>query len=183
MRDEKQIKRISKFLSLVLRHAPEKIDLQLDEGGWANVDELLQKMNKEGKLVNMEILELVVESNNKKRFSFSEDKKLIRANQGHSIKIDHGFEAITPPEFLYHGTAEKNLQSILRSGLDKRKRHHVHLSEDKETAIDVGGRHGKPIVLIIKAQEMHVKGHEFYRSENGVWLTDHVPVDFIGTPY
>ncbi len=176
---EKSLKKISKMLSLVLRHAPEKIGLVLDEAGWADVEELIQKVNTKGFEVTPAILKEVVETNDKQRFTFNEDGTKIRANQGHSIKIDHGFVAIEPPEILYHGTWEKSLASILANGIEKRKRHHVHLSADIETATKVGRRHGKVVILEVTAQKMQQAGHEFYLSENKVWLTDFVPISFI----
>ena len=171
--------RISKFLSLVLRHRPEKIGLRLDEQGWAEVNPLIEKLNAHGLMVTRRILEEVVATNPKKRFSFNEDQTKIRANQGHSIQIDHGFTAVEPPEILFHGTAQKFLKSILTTGIQKRNRHHVHLSADLPTATNVGQRHGKVVILQVRALEMHKAGAEFYLSENGVWLTDEVPVDFI----
>ncbi|MDC8004705.1 RNA 2'-phosphotransferase [Aureisphaera galaxeae] len=176
---EKQTKHISKFLSLVLRHAPEKIGLTLDEAGWANVDELLEKMNGKGPDVDFEVLQYVVDTNNKKRFAFNDDKTKIRANQGHSITIEHGFTPVDPPEILYHGTGAKSVDSILQNGIEKRNRHHVHLSQDRETALKVGQRHGKPVVLEIMATRMQADGHLFYLSENDVWLTDFVPTQYI----
>lgn len=178
----KQEKRISKFLSLILRHKPEKINIQLDNFGWANVDELIEKCNSFGVKFTKEELDYVVENNSKKRLAYSEDGLRIRASQGHSIKIDLGYEAVTPPEFLFHGTATRFLESIRKTGLDKRNRHHVHLSSNEETATSVGKRHGKLALLIVKSKEMHEAGHEFFVSENQVWLTDSVPVEFIVFP-
>ncbi|MEM8898546.1 MAG: RNA 2'-phosphotransferase [Bacteroidota bacterium] len=175
----KSLKKISKMLSLVLRHAPEKIGLVLDEAGWADVGELIRKVNAKGFDITPTILKEVVETNDKQRFSFNEDGTRIRANQGHSININHGFVATEPPEILYHGTAVKSLESILANGIDKRKRHHVHLSADMETATRVGQRHGKVVILEVAAQKMQQAGHEFYLSENKVWLTDFVPTGFI----
>jgi putative RNA 2'-phosphotransferase len=127
----------------------------------------------------MEELEEVVATNTKKRFSFNEDKTKIKANQGHSIKVDLALQPKQPPSYLYHGTVEKFLQSIREKGLIKGSRHHVHLSADKETAINVGSRRGKPIILTIKSGEMHAQNHIFYQSENGVWLTETVPTEYI----
>ena len=172
-------KRISKFLSLILRHQPEKIGLELDDQGWADVDTLIEKINASGLTVNREILEDVVANNPKKRFALSEDHKKIRANQGHSIQIDHGFQSIEPPEILYHGTAQKAVKSILVSGILKRNRHHVHLSAEINTATSVGKRHGKPVILHVRALEMHQAGFEFFLSENQVWLTEEVPTTYI----
>ncbi len=177
--NENQLKRDSKFLSLILRHQPERIGIQLDEQGWVSVDELLQQLNKHGKKFDLNKLQEVVENNNKKRFAFNEDASKIRANQGHSVQINLGYEATAPPEILFHGTATRFLDSIKATGLQKRSRHHVHLSADKDTAENVGKRHGKVIILQIKAQAMQEAGFEFYLSENKVWLTDNVPVEYI----
>ena len=174
----KKIRHISKTLSLVLRHQPEKFNLQLDAQGWCVVADLLEKFNKKGIALNQEVLEEVVRSNDKKRFAFSEDGLNIRASQGHSIDIDLAYQPVVPPEILYHGTAERNLASIFKEGLKKRNRHHVHLSADKETALNVGQRYGKPKLLIIRAREMHEQGHLFYCSENNVWLTEEVAPEF-----
>lgn len=166
-------------MSLVLRHKPDEIGLIIDNEGWARVDELISKMNKKGIVVNFQIIDEVVQTNDKKRFAFNEDKTLIRANQGHSIEIELNLTAVTPPDTLYHGTAEKYLESILRTGLQKQRRQHVHLSATVETAKAVGGRHGKPVILIVDAKAMYKAGLEFYLSENKVWLTDAVPVEYI----
>jgi putative RNA 2'-phosphotransferase len=179
MINEKHAKRISKFLSLVLRHAPDKIGLKLDSAGWVSVEELVRKMNSNGHSITFEILQEIVEANDKQRFGFNTDRSRIRANQGHSIEIEHGFESKIPPENLYHGTAESSVSSILKTGLIKRNRHHVHLSIDKETALKVGMRHGKPIILEIMSAKMQNDGYEFYLSENKVWLTEFVPSNYI----
>ncbi len=179
MIEKKQQKKISKFLSLILRHKPQEIDLELDENGWANTKELISKMVSAGKKMDMETLEIVVENNDKQRFTFNDDKSKIRANQGHSIKIDLNYSEQEPPDFLYHGTAKKFLDSILKEGLKKQKRHHVHLSSDVEIANSVGKRHGAPVVLKIPAKQMYEAGFVFYKSKNGVWLTDNVPVEYI----
>lgn len=155
--DKKQVTKISKFLSLVLRHSPETIGIELDANGWTNVSTLLNTMQ-----IMKEELEYVVENNNKKRFEFSPDKLKIRASQGHSVNVDLDYEAKEPPAVLYHGTAECNFDSILKSGILKGKRNHVHLSRDLETAIYVGMRHGKPIVFEVHALEMHQDGYEFF---------------------
>jgi putative RNA 2'-phosphotransferase len=177
--NEKITKDTSKFLSLILRHAPEKIELQLDENGWADVNELITQCNKFHKKLNLELLNYVVETNDKKRFAFNEDKTMIRASQGHSIKVDLDIEAVIPPDFLYHGTVEKFLESIKNKGLQKMSRQHLHLSQEKETAIKVGSRRGKPIILIVNSKQMQEDGFKFYLSENKVWLTDEVPVKYI----
>lgn len=178
--NEQQKKKISKFISLVLRHKPEVINLKLDENGWTDVDELITKSKRDShEGFTFEELNEIVETNDKKRFIFNEDKTKIRANQGHSIDIDLALKPQQPPEFLYHGTAQSNIDSILEKGIEKRSRQHVHLSQDKETATKVGMRHGKPIILIIKTQEMFNDRIEFYLSENKVWLTDFVDAKYI----
>ena len=177
--NKQEEKRLSKFLSLILRHRPEVIDIQLDEQGWAKVEELLPKMQAKGSAIDLEKLQYIVAHNPKKRFTFNADQSLIRANQGHSLSIDLALEERVPPKILYHGTAQHFITSILKTGLDKRKRHHVHLSAQHATAVEVGKRHGEVIVLKIQAEEMHQAGHKFYRSDNGVWLTDHVPTVYI----
>jgi len=171
--------KISKMLSLVLRHKPESIGLAIDNEGWADVDLLLYSMNKKGFHLDLQLLQLVVESNNKKRFAFNADNTKIRASQGHSIKVDLGYTPTIPPEVLFHGTAESSIQKILPTGLLKMNRMHVHLSANIETAIKVGQRKGKPAILEVDAQEMHAEGFTFFVSANGVWLTDQVPAKFI----
>ena len=174
---EQYRKRISKFLSLVLRHKPETIGLKLDENGWALTSDILS--NSKLKFTIRE-LEEVVSTNDKKRFSFNEDKTKIRANQGHSLgHIDLELKTQTPPQFLYHGTVPKFIDSIKKTGLQKMNRQHVHLSEDRETATTVGSRRGVPTILCVRAKDMYNYGHSFFLSENGVWLTDNVPVQFI----
>jgi putative RNA 2'-phosphotransferase len=174
-----QTKNISKFLSLVLRHQPQEIGLELDTNGWANVKDLIAKCAKKGLKFSMEELEIIVETNDKKRFAFNEDKTQIRANQGHSVEIDLAIKPIKPPEFLYHGTSIDTVNSILNDGIKKMSRQHVHLSEDKETAVKVGSRHGKPVVLTVLSIQMYQDGIEFYQSENGVWLTDFVDSKYL----
>jgi putative RNA 2'-phosphotransferase len=171
--------RISKFLSLVLRHQPEMIGLNLDQAGWASATQLIEAARLRGFDFTLEELQNVVDGNDKKRFSLSEDGLLIRANQGHSVKVELGYAPTAPPEILYHGTAERFLTSIKQRGLIKGKRHHVHLSADVDTATKVGRRHGKPVVLRIEAWLMHRDGYVFYISANGVWLTEHVPVQYL----
>lgn len=178
--NEQQKKKISKFLSLVLRHKPEVINLNLDENGWTDVGELITKSKRDPHQgFTFEELEEIVETNDKKRFIFNEDKTRIRANQGHSIDIDLALKPQQPPKFLYHGTAQSNIDSILEKGIEKRTRQHVHLSQDKETATKVGMRHGKSAILTIKTMEMFEEGIEFYLSENNVWLTDFVDAKYI----
>ncbi len=171
--------KISKFMSLILRHNPKVINIQLDKNGWASVEELIKGINKAGHKIDMDILEEVVATNNKKRFIFNEDKTKIRANQGHSIDVDVELKVTKPPSSLFHGTAVKYYDTIMKQGLQKRSRNHVHLSDNEETAITVGKRHGQPIVLKIDSKTMYDMGYVFYLSENGVWLTDEVPLQFI----
>jgi len=177
---EKKIeKSISKFLSLVLRHKPEVIGLILDKEGWVSTEELITKYNEHRHFpITFEELDYVVQNNNKKRFAFNADQSKIRASQGHSVNISLNYSPVEPPEFLYHGTARKNLESIQKTGIEKRGRHHVHLSAELDTAHNVGSRHGKPVILKINAKQMHLDGHEFFCSENGVWLTEGVTVTY-----
>ena len=177
--NDKNLKRTSKFLSLVLRHQPEKIGISLDEAGWTDVDALLRAMSRRGKRISRETLDYVVRTNDKKRFSFSDDGRQIRANQGHSIDVDLGYASAVPPDVLYHGTATRNLEPILAQGLVKGRRHHVHLSTDQATMLAVGKRHGEPVLLAVNAAQMHAEGHAFFVTGNEVWLTDHVPPRFL----
>jgi putative RNA 2'-phosphotransferase len=179
MINDKQITHISKFLSLVLRHQPETIGIQLDQNGWADIEELLDRAKKHGIQVDRELLNHIVATNSKKRFAFNATLDKIRASQGHSIEIELGYTNQRPPEILFHGTGEKSVQSILEKGLEKRSRQHVHLSSDLETAIRVGQRHGKPFVFKVLAEQMYNEKFEFYISENGVWLTDNVPAKYL----
>ncbi len=169
----------SKFLSLILRHQPDAIGLTLDENGWADVSELLLKINQSGRSLDLETLKTIVAENDKKRFAFSDDGTKIRASQGHSIEVDLGLIPTEPPEILFHGTAKHSIGSIFATGLKPGSRQHVHLSHTLETAIKVGSRHGTPAVLQVQAKKMHEAGHLFYVSANGVWLTDLVPIEFI----
>ena len=172
-------KEISKFLSYVLRHAPDSIGLSLDANGWAEVDDLLAKANAAGRRIDLAMLQAVVAENDKRRFTLSEDGRRIRAAQGHSIAVDLDLEPIEPPPRLYHGTATRNLDAILAEGLKPGRRQQVHLSLDPETARKVGERHGKPAVLSVDAAAMHQDGHRFFRADNGVWLTDSVPARYL----
>lgn len=176
----KQHTDISKFLSYVLRHEPHAIGLALDREGWAEVDALIAGARTAGKELNEALIRAVVAGSDKKRFAISEDGSRIRAVQGHStdsVTIQH--EAKVPPEFLYHGTATRFLDSILAEGLRPGERHHVHLSQDIATATTVGQRYGKPVVLKVEALWMHQQGFKFFQADNGVWLTEHVPSVFI----
>ena len=169
-------KNFSKFLSLILRHKPETVGIKLDENGWANVDELLRGISNSGRLMDFETLERVVRENDKQRFSFNDDKTKIRANQGHSIKVDVELEEKIPPKFLYHGTIERNANSIELQGILKGTRLYVHLSADIQTAQKVAARRkGNPVIYKISAFAMHEDGYIFYQSKNGVWLTENVP--------
>lgn len=168
----------SKFIALILRHKPEVIGIRLDEHGWANVDELIAGINRKTPF-NMEMLEKIVREDEKTRYSFNEDKTLIRANQGHSIPVDVELEERTPPEILYHGTGEKYVTSIDAQGLLPKSRLYVHLSKDTETAVKVGSRHGKAVVYEVSAGKMARDGLKFYLSANGVWLAKCVPPKYL----
>ncbi|HJC92461.1 MAG TPA: RNA 2'-phosphotransferase [Candidatus Mediterraneibacter excrementigallinarum] len=170
--------KISKYMSMILRHRPEVIGIRLDEHGWADVDELIEGIAKKKKF-NREILEEIVRTDEKQRYSFNDDKTKIRANQGHSITVDLELEPAEPPEILWHGTAEKYVASIEKTGLRPGTRMYVHLSLDMQTAVKVGSRHGKPVIYQVKSGEMYRKGFRFYRSVNGVWLTIMVPVEYL----
>ncbi|MEH3144306.1 MAG: RNA 2'-phosphotransferase [Methylobacterium frigidaeris] len=173
-------KEISKFLSYVLRHAPETIGLRLDPNGWAEVDVLLENARKAGKRFDRDTLHRVVAENDKQRFTLSGDGRRIRAAQGHSVAVDLALVPSEPPALLYHGTATRNLEAIFAEGLIPGRRRHVHLSATPEVARAVGERHGKPTVLTVDAARMHGEGHRFLRADNGVWLTDRVPAGFLG---
>lgn len=179
MINEKELTQISKFLSLVLRHQPETIGIQLDQSGWTDIEELLNKSNNYGIKLDREILDHIVATNSKKRFALNETLDKIRASQGHSVEIELGYINQKPPKILFHGTGEKSVQSILNAGLEKRSRQHVHLSSDVETALKVGQRHGKPYVLKVLAEEMYNDNFQFFISDNAVWLTDNVPPKYI----
>ena len=175
------IKTKSKWLSKHLRHSPQKVGLTLEEGGWVKVADLLKAANANHLSLSRAQLEEVVKSNDKQRFSFDSSGTKIRANQGHSVAVDLQLQTQTPPDILYHGTAEKNRAAIFEQGLLKGRRHHVHLSRETQVAVEVGSRHGKPLVLKIDALGMHAAGFDFYRSDNGVWLVEEVPPRFIST--
>jgi putative RNA 2'-phosphotransferase len=177
-----EIIKISRKLSYILRHHPDEIGLQLDEQGWGSVAYILSNLKIAGGLLSIDALKEVVETNDKKRFAFNADFSMIRANQGHSIEVELGYTAQEPPALLFHGTASKSLQSIKGQGLVKGSRHHVHLSTDETTAKKVGQRHGSPVILKVKAKSMYEAGYVFFLTENGVWLTDFVPIQFIHFP-
>jgi putative RNA 2'-phosphotransferase len=176
---KKSLVKTSKFLSFVLRHSPQTIGLSIDAQGWVSVDELITKAVEYGKEIDLEILKKVVETNDKNRFSFSRDLKKIRANQGHSLKIDLGLVPVDPPEVLYHGTTSRFIDSILNEGLLPKNRNHVHLSKDVQTAIKVGSRHGKPVVLVIDTAKMKKDGYSFFLSQNKIWLINAVPPEYL----
>ena len=170
----------SRFTSLILRHKPEVIGITLDEHGWADVDDMIAGINQSGKYkIDRDILDEIVRTDEKQRYSYNEDHTLIRANQGHSIPVDVELEKVEPPEFLYHGTGEKFTASIDKQGLIPKSRLYVHLSPDEETAVKVGRRHGKPVIYLVRAGNMKRDGYAFYRSVNGVWLTKEVPVKYL----
>ena len=171
---------ISRYISLILRHKPEVIGIKLDEHGWADVQQLISGIKKtRNKSFNMDMLEEIVQTDNKQRYSFNDDKTLIRANQGHSVKVDVELEEKAPPEFLWHGTGEKYVQSIDAVGLMPKGRLYVHLSKDEDTALNVGKRHGKPVIYKVLSGQMSKDGFRFYLSKNGVWLIKEVPVRYL----
>jgi len=179
MMEERRLVRASKFLSKYLRHQPEALGLALAPGGWVEVGALLAACARHGMPLSRAELEEVVAGNNKRRFAFDETGGRIRANQGHSVEVDLQLEPTPPPEILYHGTGECAVAAIQRAGLRKMRRHHVHLSADVATALNVGRRHGRPVVFEVAAGRMSSDGFAFYRSENGVWLVDAVPPEYL----
>jgi len=166
-------------MSLILRHRPEHIKAVLDENGWLLIDELIKGINEKGIQLSRELLEVVVDENDKKRFIISDDGLMIRANQGHSVNVDLELKAVEPPEFLFHGTVPKFIGAIQDKGLLKMSRQHVHLSTNRDTAISVGSRRGKPVILTVRSGEMYKSGSSFFLSENGVWLTEAVSPQYI----
>ena len=173
--------KLSKYLSYLLRHHPEDLNLFMDENGFVSVKELIDKINNSGKYsITFNILEEIVKTDLKKRYAFSEDKTLIKANQGHSFNnIKIMYESVKPPNVLYHGTSLKNYESIKNNGISSMKRQYVHLSFDFDTALEVGKRHGKPIVLVIDSLKMYEDNVKFYKADNGVWLTDFIDKKYI----
>ena len=177
---DRRTRNTSKFISLILRHKPHAIGISLDEHGWADVEDLIEGINRSGgHRLDMERLEEIVRTDEKQRYSFNEDHTLIRANQGHSIPVDVELEEKTPPDILWHGTGEKYVSSIDRQGLIPKGRLYVHLSSDTETARKVGSRHGKPVIYEIDCKRMMEDGYHFYLSANKVWLTKTVPADYL----
>ena len=179
---DKEAVRTSKFLSLTLGHEPERVGLKLGDAGWVGVDELLKAVNSHGVSLTLDELKHIVATSDKKRFAFSGNGRRIRASQGHSVEVDLQYPPQTPPELLYHGTATRFLDAIRQHGLQKMQRHDVHLSAETRVTLQVGGRHGKPMLLTIRAGDMHRAGFVFRCSANGVWLVDHVPPQFIEFP-
>ena len=177
--DAKRLVRTSKYLSLHLRHRPERLGLSLAPGGWVSVDALLAAAARDGHPISRAELDEVVAGNDKQRFGFDPSGTRIRAHQGHSVDVDLQLEPAEPPAVLYHGTGARSAAAIRRDGLRKLRRHHVHLSPDARTARRVGARHGEPVVFAVDAAAMRRAGHVFCRSGNGVWLTDHVPPEFL----
>ena len=180
--NEKETKQASKFLSLVLRHEPEKIGIQLEEAGWVSVEVLLPALARHGLTLSLQQLQHIVATSDKKRFALNDNATLIRANQGHSLEVDLQYPPQEPPEILYHGTATRFLDGIREAGLQKMERHDVHLSAETKVTLQLGGRHGKPVLLIIRAGAMHRAGHVFRCSANGVWLVPAVPPEYIQFP-
>ncbi len=179
---DRQLISTSKFLSLILRHRPETVGLQLDSDGWVNISELITAAAASGKQLDHDLLLRVMYENDKQRFAISDDGHRIRANQGHSVSVNLGLKPRTPPETLYHGTVERFINSIREQGIISGARQYVHLSADTLTSSIVGQRRGKPIVLLVLAQKMADAGNPFFLSQNGVWLTGHVPPNFIRFP-
>ena len=175
---ERRLERLSKFISMILRHKPEVIGITLDEHGWANVDELVESINK-NEAFSKATLEKIVKTDKKQRYSFSQDKTLIRANQGHSIPVDVELEKKEPPKVLYHGTGVKSVKEIQEQGLLPMERLYVHLSTDVETATNVGKRHGTPVIFQVNAEQMQKDGYDFFQSVNDVWLTKEVPTKYL----
>jgi putative RNA 2'-phosphotransferase len=178
MNDQTRV-RLSKYLSRHLRHAPEDLGLTLQAGGWVDVDQLLAACQRDGKRITQEDLVEIVQKCDKQRFAFDETNTRIRANQGHSTEVDLQLEPQTPPDILYHGTSSNVLSAILKTGIARMNRHHVHLSTATPTAEKVGSRHGRPVILEVDAKAMHADGILFYVSTNGVWLVDEVPPTYL----
>lgn len=176
---ETRLEKISKYLSYHLRHHPDKLGLKLEPGGWVGVDDLLDAAEKDKFPLSYRELKEVVANNDKKRFSFDATETRIRANQGHSVKVDLQLEPVVPPDVLYHGTSQSSVKSILEEGLRKMSRHHVHLSANIATARNVGSRRGRPVIFAVDARTMQREGYLFYRSDNGVWLVDLVPPNYL----
>jgi putative RNA 2'-phosphotransferase len=177
--NEKENKQLSKFLSYVLRHDPSELDITLDANGWTEVSLLLQHLRLRFPTVDMEALEYMVATNSKQRFSFNHTKTMIRANQGHSVPVDLNYVAQVPPTVLFHGTSRDYVKAIMTEGLKKQERHHVHLSENVATALQVAGRRPRACILRIQSAKMHEAGYEYFLTANHIWLTEYVPPEFI----
>lgn len=179
---ERERTRLSKFLSLVLRHRPEVVGVELDAQGWVAIADLLPGCAEQGKVISAAMLAEIVATSPKQRFAISADGTMIRASQGHSVGVELGYEPVAPPARLFHGTVAQSLAAIRATGIGKMRRHHVHLSAERDTAATVGQRRGSAIILVVRAGEMAAAGHEFLLSANGVWLTEHVPAVYIDFP-
>ena len=179
--EERRLKRLSKFISMILRHRPEVIGITLDEHGWADVEKLIKGINETGEEVEFSkaTLEEIVKTDEKQRYSFSQDKALIRANQRHSVPVDVELERKEPPKVLYHGTGSKSVEAIKKQGILSMERLYVHLSTDVETATKVGKRHGTPVIFQVNSEQMQKDGYDFFQSVNGVWLTKEVPAQYL----
>ena len=175
----KQDQKASKFISLILRHKPQEIGLQLDEYGYINTNDLIDGMNVKGYNVTILDIERIVAEDDKQRYSFNSDKSKIKANQGHSIEVNLELQPVKPPDILYHGTAKRVLDNILSQGITKQARQYVHLSADIETASKVGKRHGELVIFNVDSKRMNEDGYKFYLSDNGVWLVDFVPYEYL----
>ncbi|MGJ8656637.1 MAG: RNA 2'-phosphotransferase [Akkermansiaceae bacterium] len=175
----KQQTKISKRLSLILRHNPQSVGLELAPNGWVKIADLLQALKSKGTHLNELMLKTLVTENPKQRFEFDESKSSIRARQGYSVKVDLGYTPSNPPELLYHGTPSKYIDSILQEGLKKQQRHHVHMSENIPLMLEVARRRGQPRLIEINAKKMHEEGHQFFVTENQVWLSEYIPTKFI----
>ncbi len=175
----KDLTSTSKFLSLVLRHKPETVGIALDEAGWVDVDKLLAACARHGRPITRALLDEIVATSDKQRFALSADRQRIRANQGHSVSVDLGYEPAEPPELLYHGTPERSVPAIRREGLLKMARHHVHLSENVAQTLAVGARRGRPVLVTVRAGDMRRAGFTFFRTPNHVWLVDAVPPEYL----
>ena len=173
------LNKVSKYISLILRHKPEAAGIVLDEHGWADINDLITGVSQRYPKFNIGYLKTIVETDDKQRYSFNDNGTKIRANQGHSIPVDVELEAVEPPEYLYHGTGQKYVESIDEQGLVPKSRLYVHLSQDEETAVNVGTRHGNPIIYIVQSGQMFRDGYEFFKSVNGVWLIKHVPTKYL----
>ena len=166
---------VSKFLARHLRHRPDRIGLELDEAGWAGVEELLAAAAAAGFPITRSELDAAVHAPGKRRYVYDETGTRIRAAQGHSIPVELGYVPSTPPDVLYHGTHDGAVAAILAEGLRPMGRSHVHLSGDVETARQVGARRGRAVILEVDAAALHGDGHAFLLADHGVWLTDAVP--------